>query len=30
MQQSFSARSVGSQDPIGFLTLETLVLGKNL
>jgi hypothetical protein len=28
MQQSFSPRTVGSQDPIGFLTLETLVLGK--
>jgi hypothetical protein len=28
MQQSFSLRAVGSQDPIGLLTLETLVLGK--
>jgi len=28
MKQSFSPRTVGSQDLIGFLTLETLVLGK--
>jgi hypothetical protein len=28
MQQSFSPRRVGGQDPIGFPTLETLVLGK--